>query len=77
MAPYANKVDFLSIDCEGLDHDLIRAFDYERIRPAVIQCEPSEHYLNGIRDRIINLMECRSYRLAAMTNVNLIFERLP
>lgn len=72
LTPYANKVDFLSIDCEGLDHDLIKAIDYERIRPAVIQCEPSE----GNRAQIINLMECRSYRLAAMTDINVIFERL-
>lgn len=77
LTPYANKVDFLSIDCEGLDYDLVKAIDYERIRPAVIQCEPSEHYLKGIRARIINLMECRSYRLTAMTDINVIFERLP
>ncbi|MBB4189803.1 FkbM family methyltransferase [Sinorhizobium terangae] len=78
LAPYANKVDFLSIDCEGLDHDLIKAIDYERIRPAVVQCEPSaEHRIKGDRARIINLMECRSYRLAAITDDNVIFERLP
>lgn len=76
LMPYANKVDFLSIDCEGLDHDLVKAIDYERIIPAVIQCEASEHHLKGIRAKIINLMECRSYRLAAMTDINLIFERL-
>lgn len=76
LTPYANKVDFLSIDCEGLDHDLVKAIDYERIRPAVIQCEPSEHRLKGNRARIINLMECRSYRLAAMTDINVIFERI-
>ncbi|MGL3104824.1 FkbM family methyltransferase [Bradyrhizobium sp. BR 1432] len=76
VRPYADDVDFLSIDCEGLDHDLLKAIDYERIRPAVIQCEPSEHFLKGNRARIINLMECRSYRLAAMTDINVIFERL-
>ncbi|MER9946202.1 FkbM family methyltransferase [Mesorhizobium sp. M0092] len=77
LTPYTNKVDFLSIDCEGLDHDLVKAIDYERIRPAVIQCESSEQYLKGIGAQIINLMECRSYRLAAMTDINVIFERLP
>ncbi|MGY3146334.1 FkbM family methyltransferase [Bradyrhizobium sp. USDA 3397] len=73
---YANKIDFLSIDCEGLDHDLIKAIEYERIRPSIIQCEPSEHFLKGNRARIINLMECRSYRLAAITDNNVIFERV-
>lgn len=76
LFPYANKVDFLSIDCEGLDYDLIKAIDWERIKPAVIQCEPSEHFLEGNTDRIIKLMECRSYRLAAKTDINVIFERL-
>ncbi|TIP69690.1 MAG: FkbM family methyltransferase [Mesorhizobium sp.] len=75
LTPYANKVDYLSIDCEGLDHDLVKAIDYERIRPGVIQCEQSEHRLKGNRAQIINLMECRSYRLAAMTDNNVIFER--
>lgn len=76
LVPYANKVDFLSIDCEGLDHDLVKAIDYERIKPAIIQCESGEHFIKGNRARIINLMECRSYRLAAMTDINVIFERL-
>ncbi|MCK1734337.1 FkbM family methyltransferase [Bradyrhizobium sp. 138] len=75
LTPYANKIDFLSIDCEGLDHDLVKAIDYERIRPSVIQCEPSEHFLKGNSARIINLMECRSYRLAARSDINVIFER--
>ncbi|WP_445219651.1 hypothetical protein ACKWRH_05615 [Bradyrhizobium sp. Pa8] len=66
----------MSIDCEGLDHDLIKAIDYERIRPSVIQCEPSEPFLNGNKARIVNLMESRSYRLAAMADINVIFERL-
>ncbi|WP_407114515.1 FkbM family methyltransferase [Bradyrhizobium sp. LMG 9283] len=76
LAPYANKIDFLSIDCEGLDYHLVRAIDYERIKPAVIQCEPSEHFHDGNTARIINLMESRAYRLAAMTDINVIFERL-
>ncbi|MCC8969197.1 FkbM family methyltransferase [Bradyrhizobium brasilense] len=76
LIPYANKIDYLSVDCEGLDYDLLKAIDYNRIKPAVIQCEPSEIFLKGNRARIIDLMECRSYRLAAMTDINIIFERL-
>ncbi|MCK1693055.1 FkbM family methyltransferase [Bradyrhizobium sp. 144] len=76
LASYANKIDFLSIDCEGLDYQLVKAIDYERIKPAVIQCEPSEHVHDGNTARIINLMESRAYRLAAMTDLNVIFERL-
>ncbi|MBH5371031.1 FkbM family methyltransferase [Bradyrhizobium glycinis] len=76
LTPYANKIDFLSIDCEGLDYDLVKAIDHERIKPAVIQCEPSEHFLDGNTARIIDLMESRGYRLAAVTDLNVIFERL-
>ncbi|MDH2352176.1 FkbM family methyltransferase [Bradyrhizobium sp. SSUT112] len=76
LIPYANKIDFLSIDCEGLDYDLVEAIDHERIKPAVIQCEPSEHFFDGNTARIINLMESRAYRLAAITDINVIFERL-
>ena len=68
-------IDFLSIDCEGLDYDLVQAMDLELYRPLVIQCEPSEHALPGNTAKLIELLESRSYRLVARTDVNLIFLR--
>jgi FkbM family methyltransferase len=70
-------IDFLSIDCEGIDYELMRAIDFETYKPLIIQCEPSEHFSQGNRAKMINLLESRSYRLVARTEVNLIFLRLP
>jgi FkbM family methyltransferase len=69
------EIDFLSIDCEGIDYELMRAIDFETYKPLVIQCEPSEHFSQGNRAKMINLLESRSYRLVARTEVNLIFLR--
>jgi len=70
-------IDFLSIDCEGIDYELMRAIDFETYKPAVIQCEPSEHFSQGNTAKMINLLQSRSYRLIARTEVNLIFLRSP
>lgn len=64
---------FLAIDCEGMDFRLLNAMDFDRFRPYVLQCEPSDHYSPGNGDKIIELMKRRRYRLTAATDVNLIF----
>lgn len=76
LGRYASgDVDFLSIDCEGIDLEIIAAMDLNRFRPYVIQCEPSDHIEPGTSERITNLMEASGYRLVAKTDVNLIFIR--
>ncbi|WP_338333039.1 FkbM family methyltransferase [Acetobacter sp. LMG 32666] len=71
-----NNVDFLSIDCEGLDYDIISSIDFERFKPFIIQCEPSEHFMKGNTQKLISFMESHSYKLQARTDINLIFTRL-
>lgn len=71
-----NKVDFISIDCEGLDYDIISSIDFEKFKPFIIQCEPSEHFMKGNTSKIISFLESRSYKLQARTDINLIFTRL-
>lgn len=76
MQRYApGDVDFLSIDCEGIDLEIVAALDFTRFTPYVIQCEPSEHIVRGARARMIGLIERHEYRLIAVTDANLIFVR--
>ncbi|GBR07092.1 FkbM family methyltransferase [Asaia siamensis] len=70
------NIDFLSIDCEGLDYDIIKSIDFESYKPYIIQCEPSEHFSEGNTRKIINYMESRSYKLQAQTGINLVFTRV-
>jgi FkbM family methyltransferase len=76
LARYAPRdVDFLSIDCEGVDLEIVAALDFSRFTPYVLQCEPSEHIVRGSRARMIELVEGNGYRLIAVTDANLIFVR--
>jgi FkbM family methyltransferase len=76
LAAYAqDPFDLLSIDCEGIDYDLLHEIDFGRFKPFIVQCEPSEHFMPGNGARMISLMESRSYHLSAATDINLIFSR--
>jgi FkbM family methyltransferase len=51
-------VDFLSIDTEGSEFDILGAFDFSQHRFRVIVCE---HNYAPIRDRILALLTSRGY----------------
>lgn len=64
---------FLSVDVEGLDLELLKDLDFGRYRPWFVQAEPSDPYLPGNTDRMIEHMRSVGYGLIARTRVNLIF----
>ena len=73
---FARAPDFVSIDVEGLDFDVLASFDFERARPPVFCVETltfstdkSEKKLTGI----IDLMIDRGYFVYADTYINTIF----
>lgn len=68
-----DPLDYLSIDVEGLDVDLLEALDFARFQPAFIQAEPSEHFLRGNTNRMIDVMQRNNYVLLARTEGNCIF----
>jgi FkbM family methyltransferase len=65
----AGPVDYLSIDIEGLDAEVIAAMD-QVFAPTILQCEHS-----GRTDMLMALMKERGYNLLAITDVNLLFSR--
>jgi len=69
----ARQIDYLSIDVEGVDIELLEAMNFEKYRPYFIQCEPSEHFYSGASDKIVRILETRDYLLVARTEINLIF----
>lgn len=68
--------DFMSIDVEGLDLEIVKAIDFERYRPVVICVETitfSENF-DGVKiDEIGEYLESRGYFLYADTRINSIF----
>lgn len=68
--------DFLSLDVEGLDEQIISSINFELIRPKVICVETiSFSYSgNGVKNKkIIELLESKGYMVYADTNINTIF----
>ena len=71
-----NKVDFLSIDVEGGDLDLLTSLDFRSCRPAVI-CIETLDYMKPVwesyADEIEEYMVKNGYKLYADTAVNRIY----
>ncbi len=51
-------IDYISIDTEGSELEILRAFDFSKYRVSVITCE---HNFTGARDRIRELLEANGY----------------
>lgn len=72
----SGKPNFVSLDIEGLDLEILKAWDFEKFRPEVF-CVETLTYTEDNSERklveIIDLMKSRCYRVYADTYVNTIF----
>ena len=62
------KIDFLSIDTEGFDNQIIKSWPWEKTKPQVICIEK-------ISRQNIKMLENKGYQLREKTPANLIFVR--
>lgn len=68
--------DFLSLDVEGLDFDIIRSLDFIRYRPKVLCVESYEYSPRGTgryRQELIGYLTSHAYHEYANTGLNSIF----
>jgi FkbM family methyltransferase len=68
--------DFLGIDVEGLDEEIIRSYDFENYAPKVICIEAirfGDSKFVEIQNDLLNYIFSKGYELYANTNVNAIF----
>jgi FkbM family methyltransferase len=75
---YANGQfpDFLSLDAEGLDFQILQQIPFERTKPKVICVETISYSTSGRGEkdaRITNLLLSNGYMVYADTNINTIF----
>ena len=70
----ANELIILIIDVEGLDLRLLKDINFEKYRPFIIEIEPSDGFVPGTGDAMIEYLSSKGYELIAETNVNLIFK---
>jgi len=73
--PNSEQADFASLDIEGLDHDVLAAWDFDRWRPYLFCAETAEVSVERYaRDaRISGLMKDRGYEPLFHTFANTIF----
>jgi FkbM family methyltransferase len=72
------KVNFISLDVEGLDLQILKSIDFNVIRPELICVETIEFSLNNTvnkNDEITSYMLTKGYRVYADTNLNTLFCR--
>jgi FkbM family methyltransferase len=73
--PQGQKIDFMSIDVEGLDLSVLRSNDWIRFRPCMLLVEAHERTVLAVENDPINLFVVSAgYRLIAKTLNTLIYE---
>lgn len=65
------QIDFLSIDCEGKDLDIIKDIDFNEYTITIICCEKSDD--NNHNSNIIDYLTIKGYNLVITTEHNFIF----
>jgi FkbM family methyltransferase len=71
--PHPPKIDFLSIDVEGLDFEVLMSNDWNKYRPTMVLVEQLATSLHDLsKDKIALFMKEKNYSLYAKTN-NTVF----
>lgn len=76
---FTERPDFISLDVEGLDLEILRSLDYAKYAPKVICVETllyDENQKESKNKDIIDFLESKRYHIYADTHVNTIFAQL-
>ena len=74
--PLNTHIDVLSIDCEGLDLEVLRSNNWAKYKPTIILVESFGSDLAQIIDNpIYALLDSQRYRLHAKLHNTLVFKR--
>lgn len=69
-----DRIDFLSVDVEGADLDVLRSNDWQRFRPQVVLAEARDTLLEEVLDTpLYSFMSAQGYRLLAKTFNSVLF----
>lgn len=75
--PLQTKIDFLSVDVEGLDESVLKSNDWKRFRPETVLIEALGSKLEtAIRGSSAKFLKKQGYELFAKTVNTLIFRKL-
>lgn len=71
-----NKPNFVSLDVEGMDLSILKSWDFEEFRPAVLCVETLTYSKNNDERKIseiIDFLKAKRYKVYADTYINTIF----
>ncbi len=71
-----NKVDFLSLDVEGLDLEILRQWNFNKVSPQLICVEIYDPKTNEKNMAIHDLLISKGYQLVASNPINGIYSRV-
>lgn len=66
----------ISIDCEGLDFEILKSMDFKRFRPVFVCAETADPCVGGLGRKtpeVVDFMRSNGYEVFADTYVNTIF----
>lgn len=73
------KIDFMSVDVEGMDETVLRSNDWERFRPTFVLAEDPDYQIGAKTANVcgvFQLLSEKGYMLVAKTKRTLIFKDL-
>ncbi len=73
---FASRPDFVSLDVEGLDFEILESFDFSKFRPPAFCVETLTYAEDNTQEKtkeVIDLMSSRGYFVYADTYINTIF----
>ena len=74
--PDSVEIDFLSVDVEGMDFEVLRSNDWDRFRPRLVLVELLESNLDAVNNNsLTEYLAAKGYRIYAMS-VNTVFYEL-
>lgn len=74
--PAGTQIDFLTIDVEGLDFEVLSSNDWDKYRPAYVLVEDNEVSLEQYADSLIfQFLHKKQYQLVAKTKRTYVFEK--
>ena len=75
--PKGQAIDYMNVDCEGLDEEVLRSNDWQRFRPSLISVEIHGLDLNDTsKNPTVNLMRECGYKMIAHYFVTAFFQRI-
>jgi len=72
--PAGQKIDFLTIDVEGLDLMVLKSNNWAKYKPSYILVEDRIDFKNLAESGVFNFLEKQGYKLVAKTLRTLFFK---